>query len=338
MRLALVTDKYRAYITKVFDLKKNIANSLDFILWKEHLSHDSSVFIKPNFTFPYYKEGITTNPQVLRCLVELLKDNVAQVIIGESDGANHSFKTDQAFKGHGMYEMCKETGAELVNLSKIPSETVEGTIQGKSVKVLLPKMLLHDIDCFISVPVLKVHANTTVTLSMKNLWGCYPDTMRCLHHKDLSRKLALITKSLNPQLVIIDGTYALDGHGPMYGTPIKTDLILSANNPVVADSLGSAVMGIPLSKVDHISVAEKEGLGITDLSKVTINDDWKQYSRKFEVNKTVIDRLSWILFNSETCSKCVMDSPLTPLIYNVVGKLRNKDEKNVSDQIKKKKE
>lgn len=325
--------QYRAYITKVSNLKKDISNSLDFIEWKQHLSADSIVFVKPNFTFPNYNEGVTTNPLLLQNLLELLKDNAARVIVGESDGGNHSFTADHAFKGHGMHEICKETGAELVNLSNMPAETVEGTIQGKSVKVQLPKMLLHHVDCLISVPVLKVHVMTNVTLSMKNLWGCYPDTMRGLYHKNLSRKLALITKSLNPRLILIDGTYALDGHGPMYGTPIKTDLILSANNPVVADALGSAVMGIPISRVDHILMAEKEGLGITDLSNVTLNDDWKKYKMKFEINKTILDNLSWFLFNSEFCAKCVMDSPFTPLIYKAVTKLRNKNERKLADLL-----
>lgn len=327
--------EYCAYISKIHNLNEEIHKSFEFIRYRNSIKNDSTIFIKPNFTFPFYKEGITTNPLVLQHLLGLLKDKADRVIVGESDGGNRSFTADQAFKGHGMYEICKATGAELINLSTIPAETVKGTIQGVSVKVQLPKMLLNDIDCFISVPVLKVHVMTTVTLSMKNLWGCYPDTMRCLHHKYLSRKLTLITKLLNPQLILIDGTYALDGHGPMYGTPVYTNLIISANNPVVADTLGSAVMGIPLIKVDHILMAQKEGLGSTDLSKVTINEDWKQYSRRFKVSKTIIDNFSWILFNSETCAKCVMDSPFTPLIYKIGTKLRNKDEQNVSDQMKK---
>ena len=65
------------------------------------------------------------------------------------------------------------------------------------------------------------------------------------------------------------------------------------------------------------------------------NDDWMPHRRKFEVNKTIIDNLSWILFNSETCAKWVMDSPMKPLIYKVGTKLRNKEEQQVSDQIKK---
>jgi uncharacterized protein (DUF362 family) len=326
---------YRAYITKITDLKADIAKSLEFIEWTKHFSNDSTVFIKPNFTFPYYQEGITTNPEVLRILLGLLKDKVDKVIVGESDGGNRSFTADQGFKGHGMYEICEETGAELVNLSNIPAETVKETIGGKSVEVRLPSLLLHDVDCFVSVPVLKVHVMTTVTLSMKNLWGCYPDTMRCLHHKDLSRKLPLITKSLNPQIVLIDGTYALDGHGPMYGTPVETNMLLSANNPVVADSLGSAIMEVPVSRVEHITMAEKAGLGTTDLSKVTLNSDWKQLTRKFESEKTFLDNFAYVLFNSKTCAKIVMDSPLTPFIYGIGTKFRNADEQQVADQLTK---
>jgi uncharacterized protein (DUF362 family) len=325
---------YRAYISKISDIHQDVAKSLDFIQWNDHIGKDSIVFIKPNFTYPFYKEGITTNPQILKELLGLLKDKADRVIIGESNGGNHSFTADQAFKGHGLPEICKETGTELVNLSKLPSRYVEDIIQGKTVKVQVPEMLVDGVDCFISVPVLKVHVMTTITLSMKNLWGCYPDTMRCLHHKYLSHKLTLLTKILKPKIVLIDGTYALDGHGPMYGTPIKTDLIISANNPVVSDALGSAIMGIPLSRVEHIRVAEKEGLGITDLSKVHMNQSWNNYAMKFNVNKTMIDRLSWLLFNYNTCAKFVMDSPATPLIYGVATKLRNKDEQTVAEELK----
>ena len=75
----------------------------------------------------------------------------------------------------------------------IEEETKWGEM--KRVKVQLPKFLLEEIDCFISVPVLKVHVMTEVTLSIKNLWGCYPDTMRCLHHQNFNYKLHLLPNS-----------------------------------------------------------------------------------------------------------------------------------------------
>ena len=324
---------HSAHVTEVANPKEDLLKSIEFINWKNQVKTDSTVFVKPNFTFPYFKEGITTRPELLKDLLEILKDRAASVIVGESDGGNHSFSADVAFKGHNMHEICRETGVELVNLSKLPSVVVKDKIQGKTVKVLLPELLLDEIDCFMSVPVLKVHVMTGVTLSIKNLWGCYPDTMRCLHHKHLSYKLALITKNLNPKLILIDGTYALDGHGPMYGEAKKTDLLISSNNPVVADSLGAAIMGIPLKVAKHILVAEKEGLGTTNLQKVRTNDDWEKFGMQFHINKTVIDRISVLLFNSELLAKVVLDSPITPLIYKVARFLRTSEEKEVADDL-----
>jgi len=329
-----MVNEYSAYVSKITNLREDVLKSLEFINWKEHVEKDSTVFIKPNFTFPYYKEGITTNPELLKNLLEIIKDRAGKVIVGESDGGNHSFSADNAFKGHGMYEICRKTGVELVNLSKIPSEFIGEEIQGKRVKVQLPKLLLEEVDCFISVPVLKVHVMTGVTLSIKNLWGCYSDTMRCLHHKHLSYKLALITKLLNPKVVVIDGIYALDNHGPMYGEAKKTDLIIASNNPVVADSLGAAIMGIPLTKAKHILVVEMEGLGTTNLEEVKMNGDWGNFKMQFSINKTLIDSVSTLLFNSDALAKFVIDSPVTPMIYKVAGYLKTSEEKEVADEMR----
>lgn len=328
---------YRAYITKISNIHDDIITSLEFIKWKDSIRNDTTVFIKPNFTYPFYKEGVTTNPLVLKEFLTILNERAGRVIVGESNGANHSFTADQAFEGHGMYELCKDVGVDLVNLSTLPSRYIEDTIQGKQVKVQVPNLLIDEIDCFISLPVLKVHANTTISLSMKNLWGCYPDSMRCLHHKYLSRKLTLLTKVLNPKIILIDGTFALNGHGPMYGDAVKANLLVAANNPVIADSLGTSIMGIPVSTIEHIVIAEKEGLGTTNLDAVQFNDNWKKYQMQFQVNRTIIDRLSMILFNSECIAKVVMDSPLTPIIYGAVGKMRNADEKLVNDLLRREK-
>ena len=330
--------RYRAYVGKTSgDLKSAILAGLEFISWGRYINKNSKVFVKPNFTFPYYKEGVTTTPELLRCLLTLLKSKAGTVILGESDGGNHSFTADEAFQGHNMHLICKETGVELVNLSKLPSRVIEDEFQGKKVKVRLPKLLLEEIDCFISVPVLKVHAMTGVSLSMKNLWGCHPNTMRCLEHQNLNHKLTLITRILNPKIVVIDGVYGLDGHGPMFGEPRRIDLVMMANNPVAADSLGAAIVGVPLKMANHILVAERAGLGTTNLQQVEINDGWEQFKMQFSVKKTLIDRVTSILFNSDAIARLVMDSPFTPIIYKVAGILRSPEEKELASQIGKRK-
>ena len=329
--------KYRVYVNKVgSDLRACLQQGLQFINWDKYINKDTRVFVKPNFTFPHYKEGVTTTPELLAAILVTLRGKVRQVIVGESDGGNHSFKAEEAFKGHNMYQICKETGVQLVNLSNLPSETIKSKILGKTVEVQLPKLLLEEIDCFISVPVLKVHVMTTVTLSLKNSWGCLPDTMRCLQHQNIDYKLALIARHLRPKIVVVDGTYALDQHGPMYGTAIKTDLLLLADNTVAADALGARLMGFDPYRVKHISIAAKAGLGSPDLKDAEISADWQKCVRSFTVRRTLVDTASRLFFCSDALARLVMQSPLTPLIYKVARLLRSKAEQEIADQLGKK--
>jgi uncharacterized protein (DUF362 family) len=103
--------------------------------------------------------------------LEVFKDRADNVIVGKSGGGNHSFSADEAFKGHKMYEICRENGEGLVNLSKLPSMFVEDKIKGTKVKVLLPELLFDEIDCFISVPVLKVHVMNRAYFEHKEFVG-----------------------------------------------------------------------------------------------------------------------------------------------------------------------
>ncbi len=331
-------NKYKIYIDEIGDDPKSaLRNGLEFIQWHKYIDKNSKVLVKPNFTFPYYKEGVTTNPDLLKSLLEILKSRTNAVVLGESDGGNHSFRADEAFAGHNMYQICQEIGVEVANLSTLPSEIIESRILGKTVKVQLPKLLLKEIDCFISVPVLKVHVMTTVSLSLKNSWGCVPDTMRGMHHQNLSHKLALIASLIKPKIIVMDGTYALNKHGPMYGEPVKRNLVLIADNTVAADALGAGLMGFSPQSIKHISVAEKAGLGSTRLEDVELNQDWQQYKRQSQIEKTFIDRISSIPFHSDAMAKLIFDSPLTSPIYKVAGLLRNPREREIASQLGKKK-
>jgi len=329
--------EYSVYVEGVErDLGSELLKGLEFIGWRERVKRDSMVFLKPNFTFPTYRKGITTSPSLLNELLKILKNRTSNVIVGESDGGNHSFTAEQSFKGHGMYKMCKELGVELVNLSKLPSKYISSKIQSKRVTVQLPVFLLQKVDCLISVPVMKVHVMTKVSLAIKNLWGCYPDTMRCLHHKNLDHKLVQIAKTLNPKIVVLDGTYMLDLHGPMFGTPIKRDLLLISNNCVAADSLTALIMGVQPEQVGHIKLAEAEKLGVTNPEMIIINKDWNRFKQKPVIlRKTVIDKLSTLPFRSELVAKTLFDSPLTPIIYGAAGFMRTAEEKEVRNELRK---
>ena len=335
--MAETKEKHRVYLDYIGkDIGQTLQNALEYVEWDKYIKKDTKVFIKPNFTFPYYVEGVTTSPQFLKYLLQILKTKSDHIIVGESDGGNHSFTADEAFKGHGMYDICNDLGVQLVNLSTLPSRFVQAKILGKNVKVELPNLLLDEIDCFISVPVLKIHVMTTVTLSLKNSWGCVPNTMRALYHQNLSRKLTLIAQSLKPRIIIIDGTYALNKHGPMYGEAINTNIILASDNTVAADSIGTRIMGFEPRKIGHIAIAEQYGLGSTKLKDFLMNQDWQNFRRQFKIERTIIDRASTLPFNNLFIANLIFQSPCRPIIYKVATTLRTSKEQEVADKITRK--
>jgi hypothetical protein len=92
-------------------------------------------------------------------------------------------------------------------------------------------------------------------------------------------------------------------------TARRTNLLITSNNPVAADAMGSAIMAIPLGKAKHILVADGEGLGATQLDRVMLNDRWRTHAMQFMIRRTIIDRASVLLFNSELLARTVIDSP-----------------------------
>ena len=48
---------YSAHVTRTkANLKEDLFNGLEFRDWKNQVKIDSPVFVKPDFTFPYYKK------------------------------------------------------------------------------------------------------------------------------------------------------------------------------------------------------------------------------------------------------------------------------------------
>jgi uncharacterized protein (DUF362 family) len=309
------------------NLLQKIKCGLDFVGAEKIINKKSVIFIKPNLTDVVHKPGITTTPTMIKAVIEIFSPIVKKVYVGESDGGNYSFSADNSLKNHGVFEVAKKfSNVEIVNLSKLPRTKVSENVCGKDVWVDLPDILINEIDCLVSVPVLKTHAMTYGTFSIKNLWGCYPDQMRVLHHKDLDYKLALINKLAKNKIQIVDGFWALDGHGPMEGTPVAVNKILISNDPVAVDASAAYIMHLDKNKIGHMRIAEKYGLGTSKIETIRYNKDIsKEKLSKFKPYKVSLDYLSVLLFNNEFMAKLVLDSPLTPLIYRIINLTRPKE-------------
>jgi len=299
--------------------ERELQAAFDFIGLQEELSSPRKVFVKPNFTFPRPVSGVTTSREMLEDTLRLLFESGAEVFVGESNGGYGSFTAAEAFAGQDLFEICRRTGAQPVDLSKEELREYSGVVGGKEVSVHLARLLVDEVDFTISLPVLKVHAMTTVSLSMKNLWGCYPTDLRLLEHKELDRKLALISTLLRARFGIVDATYGLDKHGPMEGEARFLGKFIASNDLLALDTACARLMGFDPDKILHLRnltrfTKRPEG------SSITANVDLSAYRWAFTLRRDLIDSLSFSCFHSDALAKIVFNSPLTRPIYTLLGK------------------
>jgi uncharacterized protein (DUF362 family) len=313
-------------------LEADIRAAFERLLWRDYIKSDSRVFVKPNFTLPFFKPGVTTHGSVIEATLAVLKDRTSEVLIGEADGGYGSYTAEYALTNHGIPDICRRTGTTMVNISQMERSRVTERINGKTITVTIGKELLN-VDESISLPVLKVHAVTKVSLSIKNLWGCNPDTLRLLDHKNIEEKLTLIAKSIHLRFALIDGIYGLNVHGPMDGTPVKIGVIMLGDNPVAADATACRLIGFDPARIKHIRIAANEGLGPCNIDDIHILEDLSIFQQKFRIEPTIVDRLGALTFKSRLLSKIVFESPLTKPIYRLTGRTHRRKIVKPGDEI-----
>src|SRR3989454_10180271 len=299
--------------------ERELRAAFEYIGLNKELSAPRKVFVKPNFTFPRPVSGVTTSRDMLEDTLKILSESGAEVFVGESNGGYGSFTAAEAFAGQDLFEMCRRTGAQPLDLSTEELREYSGVIGGKEVSVRLARLLVEEVNFTISLPVLKVHAMTTVSLSMKNLWGCYPTDLRLLEHKQLDRKLALISRLIKARFGIVDATYGLDKHGPMEGEARFLGKFIASNDLLALDTSCARMMGFNPKRILHLrnlmSYASQSTSFVT-----TSNEDLSTYNWGFTLQRDFIDSLSFACFHSDLLAKIVFDSPLTRPIYATLGR------------------
>ncbi len=260
-------------IVKEKDVRKCIQNAIDLLgSINKFIQPEEKVLLKPNLVVPLKTEtGVTTNPAVIKVLIDLCYEAKAQkVFVGDSPF--FPYKSRTCFEITGMKDAVLDAGGEVLYFDEQPYVELQSKNSVILNKVRYPQSLLG-MDSIISVPRLKTHNQTLVSLTLKNMHGLVPPEDKRLYHKDdLHQKLIDINHIIREKLrfALIDGTYALEGQGPTLGSPLTLNLCIAGADFVAVDSVASSLMGIPPQDVAHLRLAALQGLGEIDLDKIKV--------------------------------------------------------------------
>jgi len=266
-------------IVRGADPPEMTARALQLVNASEVISCGKLVLIKPNYinTEPP-STGITTDSRVIEGIVAFLKKHrVNEIVIGEGTGYGDTL---DAFKVAGVNEVAEKWKVRMLDLNRDEFIEVKPDDAVTLKKVKIAKTALS--STIVSVPKLKPHRLTGVTLSLKNMIGAM--TPKGSMHRHLSQNIADLASAITPRIAVIDGIIAGEGHETS-GNPVEMNLVIAGTDPVAVDAVGAAVMCIAPESVKHLRLAEEKGLGTCHLERIQVlGEPIEKVRRKFKTS------------------------------------------------------
>lgn len=268
-------EKSRVSISKGKDISQIVRQAVMLAGGLEKLiSPRSRVLVKPNLSVALpAKTGVTTNPRVMTALIQLVRETGAkEVMVGES--AVVGFDAGAIFDALKVKTLFEKAGAKVVNLDQ--DQAIEVKVpKGEVLEKVKVWRTAYESDVIISVPKMKTHFQTGVTLSLKNMKGTVPDESKRIIHRigvpvkkreeyGLDHAIVDLNTVISADLAVIDATVSLEGFVPgprLVGTPVRMDTIIAGFDPVAVDAVGCRVIGVDPLEVRHIRLAHERKLG-----------------------------------------------------------------------------
>ncbi len=275
------------------------------------------VWVKPNMLGDFIPERhVTTHPSVISALVRKLISLKARVVVGDNSGIQ-CILSDTAVAGKsGLLE------ASHGHFAKVSEHIVHKRIAEFNETVAIPK-IADECDMMISVPKMKTHLQTFISGAVKNSYGLVVGVQKPnlhLKHPDYVEFAGLVARIYDlrkPDLVIIDGVYAMEGDGPNSTEIRQVNRIIASDCGVSADRCMAAMMGMEESRIPLLEYCLKHGIGRPgyriegDASPVKGFKPPRTYVSRARIRNTPIEALTYhftvrkrVQVNPKLCKQC----------------------------------
>jgi len=183
----------------------------------------------------------------------------------DTETPNHAFET------LGYTILKQRYGVKVLNLFERPFRTMD---LGSDV-VLKMNIDALESDFLINLPVLKTHAQSVVSLGIKNLKGLLDLSSRKLCHsadpvRNLHYMIARLANKLPPSFTLLDGIYTLERGPGTDGRARRSNLLIASSDMFAADKVGAKVLGYEPKEVPYLFHASQERHRPLDLSDLEL--------------------------------------------------------------------
>ncbi|MFM6040901.1 MAG: DUF362 domain-containing protein [Sphaerospermopsis kisseleviana] len=218
------------------------------------------VLLKPNLlTGSRPTKECTTRPELVRAVAEMVMEVGGKPFLGDSPAFGSAKGVATA---NGLLPIVEELNIPIVEFHGKRYQTVNDDFN----HLLLSKEAM-EADVIINLPKVKSHMQLTVTLGVKNLFGCVPGKMKAWWHfeagKDTTRfgeMLVETARAINPNLTILDGIVGHEGNGPSGGEPRDLGVLAGSDNVFALDRAMLEILKVDPLQVPTIAASQRLGI------------------------------------------------------------------------------
>lgn len=243
--------EYRVYEETIPDLLKKLSI-------EDRMNHSSRIVIKPNL-LDSAPAPCTTDIRLVEEVIKYIRKScdIEIVLIEGSGGCS----TQEAFEFLGYSNLEKKYGIKLIDTDNTELIRLADPSALVYKEIFLPKIVFDSF--FISLPTLKDHLITKVTLSIKNLIGLLPKkyyggywhyNRSDVHRVGVDKAIIDLYGYINIDLALIDGSIGQQ-HSHLPGgksfNPPKNRIIAGCDCLEV-DKIGAELLGHDWRSVAHL--------------------------------------------------------------------------------------
>lgn len=222
---------------------------------------DKSVVLKPNLVDYVPGNAINTHPLLVAAAAQCFRRLGAKEIV-VAEGPGHQRDTELVVVETGYATILRENGIRFVDLNRDELIRLKLRANYSGLEHLWFPRTVLTADFLVSMPKVKTHHWSGVTLSMKNLFGVVPGNRygwpkNILHWHGIHECILDICATAQIDFVIADAITAMEGNGPLNGNPRPLGKIILSDDPVASDATCARLMGLNPDQVFHIYEGSK---------------------------------------------------------------------------------
>ena len=220
-----------------------------------------TVLLKPNLVDFVPGVDINTNAVLVSSVAECLRRLGARSVT-VAEGPGHLRDTQLLLFESGYRDELAQHRIPFVDLNRDELVKIKLSANYTGLGHLwLPRTVLSH-DFVVSMPKVKTHHWSGVTLSMKNMFGVVPGgkygwPKNILHWNGIQQSILDVCATVPIHFVIADAIVAMEGNGPLAGTSRPLYCFLLSDDPVAADATCARLMGFKPERIPHVSEAAK---------------------------------------------------------------------------------